>query len=63
MVLFPGAYATIDGTAVTFRYYTQDYLGNNRAVINGATGAIEQSVEYYPYFTRQGAVSNRPPIH
>ncbi len=29
-------------------YYTQDYLGNNRAVINGSTGAIEQTTAYYP---------------
>ncbi|MDE5813824.1 MAG: hypothetical protein K2H72_06015, partial [Muribaculaceae bacterium] len=49
MVLFPGGYATINGTAVSFLYYTQDYLGNNRAVINGSTGAIEQTVAYYPY--------------
>ncbi|MDE7349561.1 MAG: hypothetical protein K2N25_00710, partial [Muribaculaceae bacterium] len=49
MVLFPGGYATINGTAVTFHYYTQDYLGNNRAVINGTTGAIEQTVAYYPF--------------
>ncbi|MDE6522562.1 MAG: hypothetical protein K2L17_07080 [Muribaculaceae bacterium] len=49
MVLFPGGYATINGTVVTFHYYTQDYLGNNRAVINGSTGAIEQTVAYYPY--------------
>ena len=48
-VLFPGGYATVNGTAVTFHYYTQDYLGNNRAVINGSTGAIEQTVAYYPY--------------
>ena len=34
MVLFPGVYATINGTAVTIHYYTQDYLGNNRPVIN-----------------------------
>ena len=47
MVLFPGGYATINGAAVTFHYYTQDYLGNNRAVINGSTGAIEQTVAYY----------------
>ena len=32
-----------------FHYYTQDYLGNNRAVINGSTGAIEQTIAYYPY--------------
>ncbi len=49
MVLFPGGYATVNGSAVTFHYYTQDYLGNNRAVINGSTGAIEQTVAYYPY--------------
>ena len=39
----------VSGTTVTFHYYTQDYLGNNRAVINGSTGAIEQTVAYYPY--------------
>ncbi|MCM1491119.1 MAG: hypothetical protein NC095_09890 [Muribaculum sp.] len=49
MVQFPGGYATISGTAVTFHYYTQDYLGNNRAVINGSTGEIEQTTAYYPY--------------
>ena len=49
MVQFPGGYATIDGTSVTFHYYTQDYLGNNRAVVNGSTGAIEQTTAYYPY--------------
>ncbi len=49
MVLFPSGYATVSGSAVTFHYYTQDYLGNNRAVINGSTGAIEQTVAYYPY--------------
>ena len=49
MVRFPGGYATINGSAVTFHYYTQDYLGNNRAVVNGSTGAIEQTVAYYPY--------------
>ncbi len=48
MVLFSGGYATVSGSTVTFHYYTQDYLGNNRAVINGSTGAIEQTVAYYP---------------
>ncbi len=48
-VLFPGGYATISGTTVTFHYYTQDYLGNNRAVINGSTGATEQTIAYYPF--------------
>ncbi len=49
MVLFPGGYATVNGSTVTFHYYTQDYFGNNRTVINGSTGAIEQTVAYYPY--------------
>ncbi len=48
-VLFPGGYATISGSPVTFHYYTQDYLGNNRAVIHGTTGAIEKTVAYYPF--------------
>ncbi len=37
------------GSTVTFHYYTQDYLGNNRAVINGSTGATEQTIAYYPF--------------
>jgi len=49
MVRFPGGFATVNGSAVTFHYYTQDYLGNNRAVVNGSTGEIEQTVAYYPY--------------
>ena len=49
MVLFPSGYATVSGSTVTFHYYTQDYLGNNRAVINGTTGATEQLTAYYPY--------------
>ncbi len=48
-VLFQGGYATVNGSTVTFHYYTQDYLGNNRAVINGSTGAIEQTIAYYPF--------------
>ncbi|MDE6638367.1 MAG: hypothetical protein K2K32_09065, partial [Muribaculaceae bacterium] len=49
MVLFPGGYATLSGSNATFHYYTQDYLGNNRAVINGSNGTIEQTVAYYPF--------------
>lgn len=40
--------STTDDGEVTFHYYTRDYLGNNRAVINGTTGEIEQTVAYYP---------------
>ena len=61
-VLFPGGYATVSGTAVTFHYYTQDYLGNNRAVINGSTGAIEQTVAYYPYGGVSPDISTNPTI-
>ncbi len=49
MVLSPGGSATQSGSTVTLHYYTQDYLGNNRAVVNGSTGAIEQTIAYYPY--------------
>ncbi|MDE6481142.1 MAG: hypothetical protein K2L45_12835 [Muribaculaceae bacterium] len=44
----PGSYSTIDNDMI-FRYYTQNYLSDNRAVINGLTGAIEQTVASYPY--------------
>ena len=53
--LYPGSSAIIKGTAVTFQYYTQDYLGNRRAVVNSSTGAIEQTVAYYPYV---GVIAN-----
>ncbi len=48
MLLFRGGYVTFDG-GVTFHYYTQDYLGNNRAVVNASSGALEQTVAYYPF--------------
>jgi len=38
IVRFPGGYAIVKGSTVTFHYYTQDYLGNNRAVVNGSAG-------------------------
>ncbi|MDE6638437.1 MAG: hypothetical protein K2K32_09430 [Muribaculaceae bacterium] len=41
MILFPGSYATLSGSNATFHYYTQDYLGNNSAVINISTWAID----------------------
>ncbi len=34
---------------ITVYSYTQDYLGNNPAVINSSTGDIEQTIAYYPY--------------
>ena len=65
MVRFPGGYATITDGLVTFHYYTQDYLGSNRAVVNGSTGAIEQTVAYYPYgsvIAELGTGSDRQPF-
>ena len=38
MVLIPGGYAAPYGSGFMFHYYAQDYLGNNRAVINGYDG-------------------------
>ena len=49
-VLFPGGYCTFgkDGSNPTFHYFTQDYLGNNRAVVN-EDGTVEQITHYYPF--------------
>ncbi len=46
---FMESHVSVRGSTVTFHYYTKDYLGNNRAVINGSTGATEQTVAYYPF--------------
>ena len=45
------AFMTGSGTASTqpvFHYYTQDHLGNNRAVVN-QSGTVEQITHYYPF--------------
>ena len=49
MLLYDGGYAsfehdTIDG----WHYYIQDYMGNNRMVVN-KNGTVEQVTHYYPY--------------
>ena len=49
MLQFDGGYAsfshdTIDG----LHYYIQDYMGNNRMVVN-KNGTVEQVTHYYPY--------------
>ena len=36
-------------TPLKFHYYTQNYLGNNRAIVNGSIGSIKQTTAYYPY--------------
>jgi len=47
--LFEGGYATVTPTTQpVFHYYTQDHLGNNRAVVN-QSGTVEQITHYYPF--------------
>ena len=46
--LFEGGYATFSNGQPVYHYYTQDHLGNNRAVVNH-NGNIEQIVHYYPF--------------
>ena len=50
MYLFDGGYATFDANGVVdgWHYYIQDYLGNNRMVVN-KNGNVEQITHYYPY--------------
>ena len=55
-VRFEGGYASFSPLAIagskpapTFHYYIPDYLGNNRAVVNVSTGAMEQITHYYPW--------------
>ena len=50
MYLFDGGYATFDqnGAVDGWHYYIQDYLGNNRMVVN-KNGTVEQVTHYYPY--------------
>ena len=47
-LLFDGGYVTFSG-GITFHYYTSDHLGNHRAVVNGTSGTIEQTLAYYPF--------------
>ena len=62
--LFEGGYATVtSSTQPVFHYYTQDHLGNNRAVVN-QSGAVEQITHYYPFggiFADQGTGSSLQP--
>lgn len=47
--LFTGGYVDMNRTGTpAFRYYTQDYQGNNRVVVD-ESGNILQSVHYYPF--------------
>ncbi len=50
MYLFDGGYASFDanGAVDGWHYYIQDYMGNNRMVVN-RNGTTEQVTHYYPY--------------
>lgn len=50
MYLFDGGYATFNtnGAVNGWHYYIQDYMGNNRMVVN-KNGTKEQITHYYPY--------------
>ena len=62
--LFEGGYATVTPTTQpVFHYFTQDHLGNNRAVVN-QSGTVEQITHYYPFggfFADQGTGSSLQP--
>ena len=54
--LFGGGYVSLKSAKtnrpeIAFLYYDQDILGNNRAVVNEATGVAEQVINYYPFGT------------
>ena len=50
MYLFDGGYASFNANGVVdgWHYYIQDYMGNNRMVVN-KNGTVEQVTHYYPY--------------
>ncbi len=52
MYLFDGGYASYNSNGALsssgMHYYIQDYLGNNRMVVN-RNGTVEQVTHYYPY--------------
>lgn len=48
--LFDGGYASFDAdTLDSWHYYVQDYMGNNRMVVNVQDNSVEQETHYYPY--------------
>ena len=50
MYIFDGGYVSFgtNGAVDGWHYYIQDYMGNNRMVVN-KNGTIEQVTHYYPY--------------
>lgn len=55
--LFDGGYASFSNDALSgWHYYIQDYMGNNRMVVN-RNGSTEQVTHYYPYGGVIGGIS------
>ena len=60
MYHFTGGYISFSNSALSgCHYYIQDYLGNNRMVVN-KTGAVEQTTHYYPYGGVIGGIDQNP---
>lgn len=49
MLLFDGGYATFEDDGMKFHYFTRDYLGSVRAVVDGDDGSVEQFTSYYAF--------------
>ncbi len=63
MYLFDGGYATFNsnGAVNGWHYYIQDYMGNNRMVVN-KNGTKEQITHYYPYGGVIGDISTNESV-
>ena len=63
MYLFDGGYATFNanGAVNGWHYYIQDYMGNNRMVVN-KNGTNEQITHYYPYGGVIGDISTNESV-
>ena len=60
MYQFAGGYISFSNSALSgCHYYIQDYLGNNRMVVN-KTDAVEQTTHYYPYGGVIGGIALNP---
>ena len=63
MYLFDGGYASFNANGVVdgWHYYIQDYMGNNRMVVN-KNGTVEQVTHYYPYGGVIGDISTNESV-
>ncbi len=63
MYLFEGGYATFNqsGAVNGWHYFIQDYMRNNRMVVN-KNGTKEQITHYYPYGAVNGDISTNESV-